>query len=505
MSEYRDRYGSATAETEKIDLMRFLPDIWQGIRKLWWLVLGLAVIFAVKSYFSVSTSYEPVYVAEATMSVQNAGTSGDYANSQAAKQLETVFPYILTSGVLKEVIADDMGVDVLPGTIKAEAEQGTNLFTLSATADDPQVAYNLLQSVIKNYPQVAEFVIGQTKLEILDETGIPTDTNRKVVIRGSYKRGALKGALLGLLIMAVYILTRRTVKTRKELKQVVNLPDFGSLPYIRVKKRKKDTFFSTVSLLNERVPQGYLEAIRKLCIKVMKEMDQKEYQTLLVTSSIPGEGKTTISTNLALAATKRGQNVILVDCDPRNPSVASVMNEQGEHPALGQVIRGKVSLDEALVKVDVDGGSLHVLYGGKPDEKAARLLGTKAMKTLIEQLKEKADLIIFDTAPSELLADASALARHIDAACYVVRENHAKKREIRAGVQALDMSGIDILGYVFNGDTSVRHRAYGYGYSYGYKRYGRYDGHGGLGKYGKEFQAQEGETPTDQYGRVIKD
>lgn len=493
MSEYNESYSTRLDEPEKIDLKKFLPDIRRGIKKLWWVVIGLAVLFAFQSYFSVSSSYQPEYVAEATMSVKTTGNAGSYINAQTAQQLEKVFPYILTSGVLQDVIAEDMGLDAVPGTISASAEEGTNLFTLSATASDPQVAYDLLQSVIKNYPQVAEFVIGKTQLEILDETGIPEDIQKEQVIRGSYKRGALKGALLGLLLMCIYILTRHTVKSRKELRRYINLEDFGSLPYVRAKKRRKDKFFSSLSLMNGRVPQVYLEAIRKVCIKVTKEMEQKKYKTLLVTSSVSGEGKTTLAVNLAITAAKRGQNVILVDCDIRNPSVAGAMNDKGKYPGLSAVLRGKKELESALTTVKMENGSLRILYGGKPNDKNSSLLGTKAMAELIENLKEKADIVILDTAPSDILADAAALAKFVDAACYVVKQDYTRIREIRAGVQFLAMSGVDILGYIFNGDTSVRSR--GYGYNYGYKRYG------GYGYYHKPKRKQS----KDKYGRVIKE
>lgn len=340
MSEYREMRSRDLDEVDKIDLTDLLQDIYQGIRKFWWLVIGLAVIFALQSYFSVRSSYRPQYVASATMSVRVAGNA-NYVNAQSAKQMETVFPYILTSGVLQDVIAEDMGLDYVPGTVTAVAENGTNLFTVSASASDPKVAYDLLQSVIENYPKVAEFVVGKTKLDILDETGIPEDTGKELVIRGSLKRGAARGALLGFLLMGIYILTRRTVKSRKELKKDLNLEDLGGIPFIHAKKRRKDKFLSSVSLMNERVPQRYLEAIRKLCIRVMKEMEQRGYKSILITSSIPGEGKTTLAVNLAIAAAKSGKKVVLVDCDPRNPSVASAMNEKEGFRDLVQYFRAR--------------------------------------------------------------------------------------------------------------------------------------------------------------------
>ena len=77
--------------------------------------------------------------------------------------------------------------------------------------------------------------------------------------------------------------------------------DCGSIPYIQVKKRKKKTFNNSLCLLNERISQGYVEAIRKLRIKVMKDMEENQFKSIMITSSIPGEGKTTLAVNLAIS------------------------------------------------------------------------------------------------------------------------------------------------------------------------------------------------------------
>lgn len=492
MSEYREMSGRSTEEIEKIDLANLLQDIYQGIRKFWWLLIGLAAVFAALSFFSAKSSYRPQYVATATLSVRVAG-SPNYVDIKSTEQMEKVFPYILTSGVLKNVIAEDMGMKYMPGTISIAAEKGTNLFKISATSSDPQVAYDLLQSTIKNYPQVAEFVIGRTTLDIFDESGIPEDTGKEAALKSAVKRGAFKGALFGMLLMARYILTRHTVKSRKELKKELNLEDLGGIPFIPAKKRRKDKFLSSVSLMNERVPQRYMEAIRKVCIRVMNEMEQSGHKSILITSSIPGEGKTTLAVNLAIAAAKSGKRVILIDCDPRNPSVASAMNEKRSFQGLGAVLQGKTEVEDALTAVGFPGGELRVIYGGQANSKDSRLLGTKAMKTLIENLSKKADMVILDTAPSDLLADAPLLAKFVDAACYVVRYDYAKMRQIRSGVQALDMSGVDIIGYLFNADESEQNRGYGYGYR-------SYGGYGGYGNY-----RALGHHKADKSGRIMKD
>lgn len=492
MSDERDARANAD-ELEKMDISDLLLDVFQGVKKLWWLVVVLALVFGLYAYFDVTTNYQPRYVASATMAVQVVGTSDIYINQKSAEQMAEVFPYILTSGVLQDVVAKDLGLDYVPGSISVSAEEGTNFFTISVSSGDAQSAYDVLQSVIENYPQVAKFVIGQTTWDILDETGVPEDTGREITIRGSYRSGAKKGALIGLGIMALYILMRKTVKSRKELKKYLNIEDYGSVPYVQEKKRRKNKKQKSLNLLHEQVPQGYLEAIRKLRIKVMKQMEIKGHKTLLVTSSVPGEGKTTLAVNLAIAIAKQGKRVVLVDSDPRNPSVAACMNESAPHLSLGDLLRSKQNPLTALEYINVGNGALAVLFGGKANDKDSKLLGTKVMRQLIEELESNADIVILDTAPSDLLADAAAMAKFVDAALYVVKYDYAKMRQVRGGIQSLSISGIDILGYVFNADKSAGRRDYGYGYSYGYKRYGNY------GSYTKQG------NKADDSGRVIKE
>ena len=128
------------------------------------------------------------------------------------------------------------------------------------------MAYNILQSVIENYPEVAEYIFGETELKILDETGIPSDTQREVVIRGSYKRGALQGIIISGLILCLYVFMKRTVRKKEQLNKHINLHDLGSLPHVKMKKRRKEEF-NNLTILNKRISLAYEEAIRRLRIR----------------------------------------------------------------------------------------------------------------------------------------------------------------------------------------------------------------------------------------------
>lgn len=485
-------------ETEKIDIISLAGDFLHGLKKLWLLILVLTLAGAGISYFRTSYTYTPQYVASATMSVTAPG--GQYIGAQTASQMAEVFPYILTSGVLEDVVAREMGMDSVPGSISATAEEGTNLLTMSVTSDDPQMAYDILHTVIDCYPEVAEFVLGNTSLTILDETGVPSDTQKEVVVRGSYRRGAVMGAGAGLVILCLYILLKKTVKSKDKLKSQINLPDMGSLPYIRNKKRKKKPEQNKVSLINERTPASYQEAMRRLRIRVLKEVEENQTKTIMVTSSIPGEGKTTVAVNLAISLVRQGKKVVLVDCDLRNPSIADFLGITEQRPGIDSVLHKKAAVTDVLTEIDVNGENKLTLLLGEEEEKTdISLLGSKRMEGLIAELKNMADVVILDTAPAQLLADAALMARFVDAALYVIRYDYTKMYKIREGIQALAMSKIKMLGYVFNCDRNSGDGKYGYGYGYGYRRYGSY------GHYGRYRDTGKRDKKEDLSGRVIKD
>ena len=206
-------------EAEKIDLIKAVEDFLHGLKKLWLLILALIVLGAGVSYFRTTYTYTPQYVASATMAVT--GPGGEYSGT--ATQMAEIFPYILSSGVLQDVVAREMGMDYVPGSVSVQAEEGTNLLTMSVTSNDAQMAYDVLHKMIECYPEVAEFVLGKTSLEILDETGVPSDTRREIVVRGSYRRVAVQGALAGLVILCLYVFLKKTVRSKEKLKKYINL------------------------------------------------------------------------------------------------------------------------------------------------------------------------------------------------------------------------------------------------------------------------------------------
>ncbi len=456
-----ENLSSHSDELEKINIVSFLNDLVHRLRSFWWVILILTVALGAASYYRTSTHYSPSYTAEATVSVEIVN-GGSYANRNTAEQMGVIFPYILTSGALSDVIAADLGMSGVPGSIQVSCITGTNLLTISVTGSNAENVYAVLQSVLKNYPEVAQFVVGQTKLSVIDDSGVPEDTGRTSILRGSLTRGAAVGFLLGVLLLIVYTVTTRTIRDEEELRALLNVPCLGTLPSYKKKRRKKNAN-NEINILNDSNGSNsdYIESMRLIRTRLERQLGDRK--VLMITSSIPGEGKSTVAGNLAISMARKGKRVVLIDCDLRNPSQSDVFGLKGKYPGLVPVLQGKARLEDALHEVTFRGEpiGLTLLPGADKETKLVEILGSEEMKNLIEILKERADIVILDTPPSAVLVDAMIMVQHVDGVVYVVMSDFAKRSFIFRGMEELTSNGVEVLGCILNG-AKTRSKGYGY-------------------------------------------
>ena len=475
-----------TAVTQ-IDLAHLIAAFRRGFRRLWLPALLVIVLLAGTMGFRSWRSYRPVYTASATFAVyvgSELQSSTPTYNAAAAEQMSKTFPFILTSGVLSEVIKADLNLPALPA-IQASAVEGANLFELRVSGSDPQQCYDVLQSVIENSPSVAEFVVGPTTLSIVDESGVPTKPANGRLWRSSAERGALIGLVLSVAAMFLYGWAKATIMGREDMETSSNARYLGVLPRVTFKRRSGDAPVISVRSDGNR---SYREAFRTVMVRLKQSLKSHHYKALVVTSAIPGEGKTTVAFNLALSLTEKDKRVILVDCDLRNPSVYQ-MTGQEPCAGLGECLRGEIDLKKDIRSVihKVEGeDSLEILYAGEGGSTAPELLGSEIFAALMMELRKTYDYVVLDTPPCSLLSDVSELQGVADCAVLVVRQNFSSKNSVLGTLTMLSEYEIPVAGYIINAFNGRISGGHGYGYGYGY-------GHGygyGYG-YGKKY---------DQYG-----
>ncbi len=443
------------AKVEEIDLLHVFDNALRILKHTWFFGVLLAAVFAIAGSFYTWRSFTPSYKAYASFIVK-ASSSEDStssantttsANTKTAEQLNETFPYVLTSGALSKIVAADLGYDYLPVGVSAEALGDINIFRITVTGSDPQLCLDALNSLIENYPEVARYILGTTKLELLSESGLPTEPYNSP----NYRWAVQKYGLIGLAVYVLYILfrslTSRLVHSKDMLSRYISVPILGMIPQIGSQNRARK---SPIQIANGAVSGQYREAMETLRTRVSAKLKHRKWSSIYVTSSMAGEGKTTMACNLAVLMAQHDHTVVLVDADLRNPSVARTMGLEREKddPGMNEFLNGRVPLDQILRKTEVE--NLLVLPGGRAVDRVGDQFSNGRFANLIELLKKRADLVIVDTPPCAMMDDAIMAAECLEGGLLVVRKNYANIDAVVAGTEMMAKTNSPLFACAMN-------------------------------------------------------
>lgn len=461
----------------------YASKILTGIKKHWYIIAVLAGICCVGFTLYSYSAYAPQYTAAATFTVTPKGDSlsayTSISSNASTQQLEKTFPYIITSAPLTRVVAEDLGLSDVPGTLTATAVEDTNLFTITVTSSNYETAYNVLKSVINNYPSVAEYVVGATDLVLV----VPPSASSTPINPISYREKALigtaVGALLGLLIVFFLENLNHTVRHPDEIRKLLNNQRLGSI--VKVVKKKSSHSTGSLTIDDAHTDPRFKESVFSIRNKIIKLCADQKINSVMVASTTTNEGKTTVAANLAIALAKKHYRTVIIDCDLRNPTVRQQLNIP-ESCSLGivDVITGGCSLQDAIVKTKKNG--LYVLPGTIPVNNASELMGSKQLADLVGALEKIFDYVVIDAPPVGIVSDALEMKDYVGGLVFVVRQDYAKVSKILDSISLFGYSKIKILGCIFNMASGVLSTR-GYG-RYGYNSYGGYGSYGSYGRYG---------------------
>ena len=222
------------------------------------------------------------------------------------------------------------------------------------------------------------------------------------------------------------------------------------------------------SITTKDAPTYYVEAYKMIANNIEFISIAQACKAIMVTSALENEGKTNCVVNLSLALSGYGKKVCLVDCDLRKPSIHRL---QRHSSGLAYVLKGEVTLDEAIFKHD--DSDLDILLPGLIPPNPTELLASEKMKKIVEELKEKYDYVIFDTPPCIGISDVTVLGRYMDAAIITIKHNSTDKKIAARAKQNLENAGINVIGSIlteYDADSDLSD--YSYYYSYGGYYYG---------------------------------
>ncbi len=488
MSEKKEK-----EQLEPIDLMDLLHHFLKALRRLWILVLVLGLACSLLFFIRAKRNFRPQYEAKALFSVGSGYGSSDIFNSSyydniAAQQLAEAFPYMLSTDLMRDMMKQQLGVSYINGTITANAVASTNMFTLTVRSSSPEDAYDILWAVIDCYPQAAVYMVDDPQVIIQQEPAMPTSPCNTFSWKVPALKGLIMGLAAGLAITFIVSLMSKTVGTVEQLKALINLPILTVLPQVQLKKRRSEkeqfVMLSTSPELEEPL-QG-------LVLKLHKALDPQGGKIILVTSTLSGEGKTTVATNLALSLVGSGKRVVLVDADLRSQSIAARLSgTPSKHGLIDCLKSPKLSVMDNLVEVP---NTTLCYLSGNSASNLRYSIEPKPTRRILTALASEFDYVVMDTAPCAMVADTLLLCSYADCVLYVVKPNHARQAQIFDTINELYDRDVPVAGLVFN-NVPISRGQYGYGYKYAYGyRYKYAYGYGSKRKSKKQAEEVPGET-----------
>ena len=210
----------------------------------------------------------------------------------------------------------------------------------------------------------------------------------------------------------------------------------------------------------EKAPKSIdAEAYRSLRSNIEYSSFDDEYRVIVVTSSVPGEGKSTTSGNLAIALAQSGNSVLLVDCDMRKPSIHKMFKISNAAGTAELLLRKKL-FEEVANKYNEN---LTIITAGKIPPNPSEMLASRAMTAFIEEMKKEFKYIILDTPPLQAVTDAQVLSTKADGVLLIVRAGSTKREMVFNSVDLIKKVHGKVIGTVLNGVENKKNNYYYYG------------------------------------------
>jgi capsular exopolysaccharide synthesis family protein len=374
-----------------------------------------------------------------------------------------------------------MSVSDLLGEVTTNNDQGSNIVNVAATDPDPTRAASIANEFARQFVAISQsdnlgqVLAGEKLLNDKLKALSPTDTAdranlqaalRKLLILEAVQTGNAQvvdqasvptspsspnkklnivlalvfGLALGVGLAFLLNLLDRRVKTVEELEVLYGTRALATIPRLQLRRAQP-------------VDPAQVEQFLILRAGLPVLTPRRETHVVLVTSAVPGEGKTTVAIGLAQAVASSGQNVILVEADVKRPAFGSRLGISDNATGLTTALVEDVPVDSLLHAPVVNLPNLLVIPSGPPEPNSATLLRSAEMGRLLEQLAGTADLVVIDAPPLLPVADAQALLEHpeLDAVLVVGRVDFTKRDEARRAHHLLDRRGVSVVGLVVNG------------------------------------------------------
>ena len=448
---------------EEIDLKDFLIYLKKFIAA----IIVAAIIAVGATYFYDTQVKTPMYSSYTTVilaqqaNANSAITQSDLTVNQ--KLVSTYSEIVKSKLVLQQTIEQlhlDEDYDTLNKHVSVKAVESTEIIKITVTDEDPELAPVIANRIAKNFIHEVSNIYDLDNVSVIDKAQVNDTPSNNTLTRDLAIAAII--AIFGVLAIAFIIFYfDDSVKYSEDLENKIGMPIAGKIIRSDIKTKGQNT-----ELLVAKYPKSMVsESIKALRTNLQFASVDKEMSTILITSSLASEGKSFVSSNLADSFAQAGKRVLIIDCDLRKGrlhKIFGVPNVTGLSNLLADTL---TNAPKYIQKTNLR--NLSIITRGAYPPNPSELLGSKKNKTLIEALKKRFDIIIFDGAPVNGVTDSVIMATIVDEVLIVTKDSSTPKATLLATKDALAKVDAPIAGIVMNGVSKNIAKYYNY---YGNKK-----------------------------------
>ncbi|MCL4499595.1 MAG: polysaccharide biosynthesis tyrosine autokinase [Chloroflexi bacterium] len=432
-------------------------------------IILMGVVVCLIAAVAVTAKSPRVYEASATLLISDrrADTRNavdSYNGVLVSERLAKVYSEVIAGKTITTQVSRRLNLPFakVSGQVTAATVQDTNLIKISATDNQPAQAYRIVKETVDVFanelsktgkPSQGKGVsFGPlASADVVDPASIPVDPIKPNL----YQNMALalllgcSGSVGSVMVLELF---DRSIKDSDDLARAMSIPMVGMIP------KSDRPGLEMVA----RPASAASEAYRSLRTSIQTINGTRPLRTVGVTSAGLGDGKTTVSANLAVALAQAGHQVILVSCDFRRPSLHKLFHLPNEN-GLSEVLTRKMTLEKSISHID---DRIGVIVSGTIPPNPAELLGSQRMKAVVDDLKTIAEYVILDCPPVVPVTDAALVGSIVDGTLLIVRAGKTNRKAALRAKELLDGVGTWIPGVILNG--AAVSSEYGYSYRYQY-------------------------------------
>ena len=330
---------------------------------------------------------------------------------------------------------------------------------LQREVDGNRALYDTFMTRLKETAATADLETANAR--VVDPATVPTEPvkpKKTLIVAIAALLALFAGVGLTLLLDAL----NNTFKSTEEIENRLNIPVLGILPQMKVQEQRE-----LARMFTADTDKSFSESIRTIRTGVVLSGMDHPHKVMVITSSNPGEGKSTVSANLAFALGQM-ERVLLIDADLRRPTLAKSFEFPVGTPGLANLIAGTARLEECIQQVD----GIDMICAGTVPPNPLELLSSPRFAKAVEVLKNKYDRIIIDSPPTQAVSDAIVLSTFADSLLYVVKSASTHIPLVEKGVGQLLQNNAPVKGIVLNQVDIKKAKRYGYSYGGYYDYYG---------------------------------